>query len=136
MSENFVFNANNASDVNSTSTSTIPSFSSFRNADGTSSEPVGGFSNDKKKTKINEIIDQPITITAVNKRKSNFEEGKEYLVIEYINANGEECYTSTGSSGIRSAIENKGANLQFPCRATVIQCISKSHPGWKYLTLN
>lgn len=131
MSENFNFNNSNET----TTTSSIPSFSSFKNKDG--SEPIQNknFSN-KKKNRIDEIIDKPITITAVNHRKSNYGDNKEYLVLEYTDENGEECYTSTGSSGIRSAIENKGENLTFPCRATVVQRTSKSHPGWKYLTLN
>lgn len=131
MSENFNFNNSNETTTNSS----IPSFSSFKNKDG--SEPTQNKNfNNKKKNRIDEIIDKPITITAVNYRKSNYDDNKEYLVLEYTDENGEECYTSTGSSGIRSAIENKGENLTFPCRATVVQRTSKSHPGWKYLTLN
>ena len=131
MSENFNFNNSNET----TTTSSIPSFSSFKNKDGSEPTQTKNFSN-KKKNRIDEIIDKPITITAVNHRKSNYGDNKEYLVLEYTDENGEECYTSTGSSGIRSAIENKGENLTFPCRATVVQRTSKSHPGWKYLTLN
>ena len=131
MSENFNFNNSNET----TTTSSIPSFSSFKNKDGSEPTQNNNFSN-KKKNRIDEIIDKPITITAVNHRKSNYGDNKEYLVLEYTDENGEECYTSTGSSGIRSAIENKGENLTFPCRATVVQRTSKSHPGWKYLTLN
>lgn len=131
MSENFNFNNSNET----TTTSSIPSFSSFKNKDGSDPTQNKNFSN-KKKNRIDEIIDKPITITAVNHRKSNYGDNKEYLVLEYTDENGEECYTSTGSSGIRSAIENKGENLTFPCRATVVQRTSKSHPGWKYLTLN
>lgn len=131
MSENFNFNNSNET----TTTSSIPSFSSFKNKDGSEPTQNKNFSN-KKKNRIDEIIDKPITITAVNHRKSNYGDNKEYLVLEYTDENGEECYTSTGSSGIRSAIENKGENLTFPCRATVVQRTSKSHPGWKYLTLN
>ena len=131
MSENFNFNNSNETTANSS----IPSFSSFKNKDG--SEPTQNKNfNNKKKNRIDEIIDKPITITAVNYRKSNYDDNKEYLVLEYTDENGEECYTSTGSSGIRSAIKNKGENLTFPCRATVVQRTSKSHPGWKYLTLN
>lgn len=131
MSENFNFNNSNETTANSS----IPSFSSFKNKDG--SEPTQNKNfNNKKKNRIDEIIDKPITITAVNYRKSNYDDNEEYLVLEYTDENGEECYTSTGSSGIRSAIENKGENLTFPCRATVVQRTSKSHPGWKYLTLN
>ena len=130
MSENFNFNNSNET----TTTSSIPSFSSFKNKDGSEPTQNKNFSN-KKKNRIDEIIDKPITITAVNHRKSNYGDNKEYLVLEYTDENGEECYTSTGSSGIRSAIENKGENLTFPCRATVVQRTSKSHPGWKYLTL-
>ena len=131
MSENFNFNNSNET----TTTSSIPSFSSFKNKDGSEPTQNKNFSN-KKKNRIDEIIDKPITITAVNHRKSNYGDNKEYLVLEYTDENGDECYTSTGSSGIRSAIENKGENLTFPCRATVVQRTSKSHPGWKYLTLN
>lgn len=131
MSENFNFNNSNET----TTTSSIPSFSSFKNKDGSDPTQNKNFNN-KKKNRIEEIIDKPITITAVNHRKSNYGDNKEYLVLEYTDENGEECYTSTGSSGIRSAIENKGENLTFPCRATVVQRTSKSHPGWKYLTLN
>ena len=131
MSENFNFNNSNETTANSS----IPSFSSFKNKDGSDPTQNKNFSN-KKKNRIDEIIDKPITITAVNYRKSNYDDNKEYLVLEYTDENGEECYTSTGSSGIRSAIENKGENLTFPCRATVVQRTSKSHPGWKYLTLN
>lgn len=131
MSENFNFNNSNETTANSS----IPSFSSFKNKDGSESTQNKNFNN-KKKNRIDEIIDKPITITAVNYRKSNYDDNKEYLVLEYTDENGEECYTSTGSSGIRSAIENKGENLTFPCRATVVQRTSKSHPGWKYLTLN
>ena len=131
MSENFNFNNSNET----TTTSSIPSFSSFKNKDGSEPTQNKNFSN-KKKNRIDEIIDKPITITAVNHRKSNYGDNKEYLVLEYTDENGEECYTSTGSSGIRSAIENKGENITFPCRATVVQRTSKSHPGWKYLTLN
>ena len=131
MSENFNFNNSNET----TTTSSIPSFSSFKNKDGSEPTQNKNFSN-KKKNRIDEIIDKPITITAVNHRKSNYGDNKEYLVLEYTDENGEECYTSTGSSGIRSAIENKGDNLVFPCKATVVQRTSKSHPGWKYLTLN
>ena len=131
MSENFNFNNSNET----TTTSSIPSFSSFKNKDGSEPTQNKNFSN-KKKNRIDEIIDKPITITAVNHRKSNYGDNKEYLVLEYTDENGEECYTSRGSSGIRSAIENKGENLTFPCRATVVQRTSKSHPGWKYLTLN
>lgn len=132
MSENFNFNNSNET----TTTSSIPSFSSFKNKDGSEPAQQNKNYNNKKKNRIDEIIDQPITITAVNYRKSNYDDNKEYLVLEYTDENGEECYTSTGSSGIRSAIENKGENLTFPCRATVVQRTSKSHPGWKYLTLN
>ena len=131
MSENFNFNNSNET----TTTSSIPSFSSFKNKDGSEPTQNKNFSN-KKKNRIDEIIDKPITITAVNHRKSNYGDNKEYLVLEYTDENGEECYTSTGSSGSRSASENKGENLTFPCRATVVQRTSKSHPGWKYLTLN
>ena len=131
MSENFNFNNSNET----TTTSSIPSFSSFKNKDGSDPTQNKNFNN-KKKNRIDEIIDKPITITAVNHRKSNYGDNKEYLVLEYTDENGEECYTSTGSSGIRSAIENKGDNLVFPCKATVVQRTSKSHPGWKYLTLN
>lgn len=133
MSENFNFNnSNNSSSVSSS----IPSFSSFKNKDGSEPTPQTNSYNNKTKKRIDEIIDQPITITAVNYRKSNYADNKEYLVIEYTDENGEECYTSTGSSGIRNAIENKGENITFPCTATVVQRTSKSHPGWKYLTLN
>ena len=131
MSENFNFNNSNET----ATTSSIPSFSSFKNKDGSDPTQNKNFNN-KKKNRIEEIIDQPITITAVNYRKSNYGDNKEYLVLEYTDENGEEFYTSTGSSGIRSAIENKGDNLTFPCRATVVQRTSKPHPGWKYLTLN
>lgn len=131
MSENFNFNNSNETTANSS----IPSFSSFKNKDGSDPTQNKNFNN-KKKNRIEEIIDKPITITAVNHRKSNYGDNKEYLVLEYTDENGEECYTSTGSSGIRSAIENKGDNLVFPCKATVVQRTSKSHPGWKYLTLN
>ena len=131
MSENFNFNNSNET----TTTSSIPSFSSFKNKDGSEPTQNKNFSN-KKKNRIDEIIDKPITITAVNHRKSNYGDNKEYLVLEYTDEHAAECYTSTGSSGIRSAIENKGENLTFPCRATVVQRTSKSHPGWKYLTLN
>jgi hypothetical protein len=132
MSENFNFNNSNETTANSS----IPSFSSFKNKDGSDPTQQNKNFNNKKKNRIDEIIDKPITITAVNYRKSNYDDNKEYLVLEYTDENGEECYTSTGSSGIRSAIENKGENLTFPCRATVVQRTSKSHPGWKYLTLN
>lgn len=132
MSENFNFNNSNET----TTTSSIPSFSSFKNKDGSEPAQQNKNYNSKKKNRIDEIIDQPITITAVNYRKSNYGDNKEYLVLEYTDENGEECYTSTGSSGIRSAIENKGDNLVFPCKATVVQRNSKLHPGYKYLTLN
>ena len=132
MSENFNFNNSNET----TTTSSIPSFSSFKNKDGSEPAQQSKNFNNKKKNRIDEIIDKPITITAVNYRKSNYGDNKEYLVLEYTDENGEECYTSTGSSGIRSAIENKGDNLVFPCKATVVQRNSKLHPGYKYLTLN
>ena len=132
MSENFNFNNSNET----TTTSSIPSFSSFKNKDGSEPAQQSKNFNNKKKNRIDEIIDKPITITAVNYRKSNYDDNKEYLVLEYTDENGEECYTSTGSSGIRSAIENKGDNLVFPCKATVVQRNSKLHPGYKYLTLN
>lgn len=128
--ENFNFNNSNSS---STSAS-IPSFSSFKNKDGSESFKKT-ISDDKKKTRIDEIIDIPVTITKVSVGKSRYEEGKEYLVLEYTNPDGEECYTTTSSSGIRSALDNKGDNVVFPCKATVVRRASKSHPGWKYLTL-
>ena len=85
MSENFNFNNSNET----TTTSSIPSFSSFKNKDG--SEPTQNKNfNNKKKNRIEEIIDQPITITAVNYRKSNYGDNKEYLVLEYTDENGEE----------------------------------------------
>lgn len=133
MSENYNFNNSNSS---TTSTNSIPSFSSFRNKDGSEPQQDSSKFNNKTKKRIDEIIDQPITITAVNRRKSNYDDQKDYLVLEYTDQDGNECYTSTGSSGIRSAIENKGENLTFPCTATVVQRSSKTHPGWKYLTLN
>lgn len=128
--ENFNFNNSNSS---STSDS-IPSFSSFKNKDGSETFKKT-ISDDKKKTRIDEIIDIPVTITKVSVGKSRYEEGKEYLVLEYTNPDGEECYTTTSSSGIRSALDNKGDNVVFPCKATVVRRASKSHPGWKYLTL-
>lgn len=132
MSENYNFN-----DSNSTATSSsVPSFSSFKNKDGSDPQQTSNNYNGKTKKRIDEIIDQPITITAVRHRKSNYDDQKEYLVIEYTDEDGNECYTSTGSNGIRNAIENKGDNITFPCTATVVQRTSKTHPGWKYLTLN
>lgn len=131
MNENFNFNNSNSS---SPSSSSIPSFSSFKNKDG--SEPFKKtMSDDRKKTRIDEIIDIPVTITKVSVGKSRYEENKDYLILEYTNPDGEECYTTTSSSGIRSALDNKGDNVVFPCRATVVRRASKSHPGWKYLTL-
>ena len=75
MSENFNFNNSNET----TTTSSIPSFSSFKNKDGSEPTQNKNFSN-KKKNRIDEIIDKPITITAVNHRKSNYGDNKEYLV--------------------------------------------------------
>lgn len=131
MSENYNFSNSNSSN---SAVDSIPSFSSFKNKDGSYTQSED-YNKNKKKNVIAEIIDKPITITAVNFRKSRYDDSKEYMVIEYTDEDGNECYTSTSSTGIRSAIENKGDNISFPCKATVVQRNSKTHPGYKYLTL-
>lgn len=130
MNENFNFNNSNSN--SSSPSSSIPSFSSFKNKDGSDSFKQ---SDGRKKTRIDDIIDTPVVITKVSVGKSRYEEGKEYLVLEYTNPDGEECYTTTSSAGIRNALDNKGDNIVFPCSATVVRRDSKSHRGWKYLTL-
>lgn len=132
MSENYNFNSTNNS--SNSPVDSIPSFSSFKNKDGSFSHS-DDYSSKKKKNVIADIIDKPITITAVNFKQSRYDDNKQYMVLEYTDENGEECYTTTSSTGIRNAIENKGDNISFPCKATVVQRASKMHPGYKYLTL-
>ena len=110
----------------------IPDFKSIEYKDGR----IDGGDDDwveRKKCTMAEIEGQPIVIRSVHKRKSKLYEGSDYISINFVNADGEECFVNSSAKTIEKQLGEK--NMQYPFRATIKACPKKDNPNMKYYKL-
>ncbi len=124
---------NDASNLEPINFDDIPDFKSFEYKDGRIN---GGDDDwvDRKKCTMAEIEGQPIVIRSVHQRKSKIYEGNDYISINFVNKNNEECFVNTSGHTIKKQISEK--NIQYPFKATIVSCSKKDNPNLKYYKLS
>ena len=111
----------------------LPDFKSFEYKDGR----INGGDDDwieRKKCTMAEIEGQPIVIRSVHQRKSKIYDGNDYISINFVNKNNEECFVNTSGHTIKKQISEK--NIQYPFKTTIVSCSKKDNPNLKYYKLS
>jgi len=88
---------------------------------------------ERKKCTMSEIADKPIVIRSVHERKSKLYDDKNYISINFVNENNEECYVNTSGYTIRKQLSEK--NISYPFKATIKSCERRDNPNLKYYKL-
>ena len=110
----------------------IPDFKSIEYKDGRIDSGDDDWI-ERKKCTMAEIEGQPIVIRSVHKRKSKLYEGSDYISINFVNADGEECFVNSSAKTIEKQLGEK--NMQYPFKATIKACPKKDNPNMKYYKL-
>lgn len=111
----------------------LPDFRSIEYKDG---HVDGGDEDwiDRKKCTMAEIEGQPIVIRSIHPRQSKLYDGNEYISINFVNQQGEECFCNTSGHTIKKQISEK--NMQYPFKATIKAVPKKDNPNMKYYKLS
>ena len=89
---------------------------------------------ERKKCTMAEIAGQPIVIRSIHERTSKLYDGNKYMSINFVNQDGEECFTNTSGITILKQISEK--NMQFPFKTVIKACPKKDNPNMKYYKLS
>lgn len=111
----------------------LPDFKSIEYKDG----HIDGGDDDwieRKKCTMAEIEGQPIVIRSVHKRQSKLYDGSEYVSINFVNQNGEECFVNSSAKTISKQLAEK--NMVYPFKATIKAVPKKDNPNMKYYKLS
>ena len=136
------FDGQNTYDASSSPTSglppidfdSIPDWRSIEYKDGHIDSGADEDWIDRKKCTMAEITDQPIVVRSIHERNSKLVEGNKYISINFVNAQGEECFANTSGNTIKRQIEEK--NMQFPFKTVIKACPKKDNPTMKYYKLS
>ena len=111
----------------------LPEFRSIEYKDG---HVDGGDEDwiDRKKCTMAEIEGQPIVIRSIHTRQSKMFDGNEYISINFVNQDGEECYVNTSGVTVKKQISEK--NMTYPFKTVIKGVPKKDNPNMKYYKLS